>query len=295
MSGEPRSPRAPRSFFLFLPKDVGSISTYAVQLVETAAAAAGHGATLINSVPRLSESALRGYWTASRSRLDRWSTELRQYQRESQTLGRDWAVAQWHSVLPVMEEVLTTEMITRVWSAVAILHDSAQARQEAGPLVRNILLGHLENRHRTLQIMATVAPTSRDHSRALNQLRGRCERWTDMLLSHLQTWGDVREFAVDAEQMLDFAEITTAEVSPESRRQAWTLTVDAIEASWEKSPLEPGPNAELTQRIAASIFACLPATALPSKDQLRSVWTARMHHTAEDAQSLVEELLAEQC
>ena len=48
----------------------------------------------------------------------------------------------------VLEEILVSEVLTRVWTAVLCAHDACRGAEEAGPAARSVLLGHIEARHR---------------------------------------------------------------------------------------------------------------------------------------------------
>ena len=73
---------------------------------------------------------------------------------------------QWPLVRGVLEEILTGEVLTRVWTAVLCLYDRQHGGNEFESLARSIMIGHLEARHRVLMLHGAGAG---------NQCRGRGE------------------------------------------------------------------------------------------------------------------------
>ena len=94
-----------------------------------------------------------------------------------------------------LEEILTGEILARTWTAVALAHDRRWGACDAGPAVRSVLAGHAEARHRALKMIVAGEPIASGRAAALNQLRRRCERWTDMLLGFLPPGGEASDLA----------------------------------------------------------------------------------------------------
>ena len=77
---------------------------------------------------------------------------------------------------------------------------------EAEPVARSVLIGHIEARHRVLTLMARTPGIDAEAAVKLNRLRRRAERWTDLLVGHLADMHGVSEFAFDPQRARDFAE-----------------------------------------------------------------------------------------
>ena len=101
---------------------------------------------------RLSASGVQQYWTESKCRLDRWFRSLAALRTRSRRRGSDGGRGQWPHVRGVLEEILTSEMLTRVWATVLCAFDRQQGTLEAEPIARSIMIGHLEARHRVLDV-----------------------------------------------------------------------------------------------------------------------------------------------
>ena len=53
----------------------------------------------------------------------------------------------------MLEEILSGEVLTRVWTAVLCLDDRQHGGTEFESLARSIMIGHMEARHRVLLLL----------------------------------------------------------------------------------------------------------------------------------------------
>ncbi len=261
------------------------------ELVELAALVAGHGPLLISGRCRLSESGQQEYWTASKCRLDRWGLALRNYARQLDERGPRWAELTWTHLQPVLGEVLTSEILTRVWTALALAHDRQQNQSDAGPLARSIFAGHQEARHRVLSLLARQQKNAPAAVDGLNQLRRRCERWCDLLIGYLLVSEDVSEMAFDRERAFDFCDSLDHQRRAGVFAPAWQLTLNSLRAAFQHAIHCEAPNADLNERIAAAILCCYPADLFDGSTLPRRLWLARLEHLQADAAGMVEQLL----
>ena len=199
----------------------------------------------------------------------------------------------WRHARPVLEEILTGEMLTRVWTAVACEHDRQAGVSYVSPVVRSVFLGHMEARNRALNFMFYA----QDHDLAavldINRIRHRCERWTDMLLAYLVSFCDVKKVAHDAKRVADFAEDARDQLQQSNEDQLWRLLRLALSCSFNRSLAKLSPNADLNAQIATSVLACLRAETFDATGTLDSLWMERLETTTADAEAMIEELLAE--
>jgi hypothetical protein len=264
---------------------------HARELVELAAIVSVHGSVLVRDTQRLSNSGVQQYWTESKCRLDRWAHSLKTFAADA-AAGGDARRSQWPHVRGVLEEILTSEILTRVWTAVLCASDRRHGTLEAEPIARSVLVGHLEARHRVLMLLVGGLGIDVEAAVRLNQLRRRVERWTDLLIGYLAGHDDVSEFAIEPERARDFAQDLRSQSQCPGGRQAWPLVVSSLRAAFRRG-LEPlSANPDLNARIAASILCCFPADLFDSTGQFRSLWLLRLSNAASDAQGMIEELLS---
>src|SRR5213076_1261354 len=152
-------------------------------LAELAALLAIHAPAIVEQRRPLAPGSRQTYWAASKCRLDRWGRVLRQL-TAAEAEAQLPAPLAWPRVGPILEEILVSELLTRVWTATAAASDAALGEQELEPVARSVFTAHLDARRRVLSLIAEGRVLALGQIIELNRLRRRLERWTDMLLSH---------------------------------------------------------------------------------------------------------------
>lgn len=265
---------------------------HARELVELAAIVSAHGPVLVRGTHRLSTTAVEQYWATSKCRLDRWGRSLKGFAEDAAADDDPrWRRAHWSFVRGVLEEVLTGEVLTRVWTAVLSAYDQHRGSNEAEPIARSVLIGHLEARHRVLTLLVRGPGIDAEAAVKLNHLRRRTERWTDLLVGYLIGLHDVAEFAADCTRARDFAEDLRYGGHLEGGRQAWPLVLSSLRAAFKHGLCSASPNADLNARIASSILSCFQPELFDSTGLFRSLWLTRLANVTNDAQGMIEDLL----
>jgi predicted nucleic acid-binding protein len=264
---------------------------HAHELIELAAVAAVHGTPLILSREPIPADAIEAYWTASKSRLDRWGRALKDYTRQVTSDTAPISPRDQETVRAVLEEVLTGEVLTRVWSAVLCAYDRSRGTDQMEPVARSVLIGHLEARHRVLTLLVSGPGIDAEQAVKLNRLRRRIERWTDMLVGYLAARHDVTEFAIDPRRAKDFAEDLDIQQKSAGGRYAWPLTLASLRTAFRVGLSPLTPNADLNAAIASSVLSAFPASLFNSTGLLRSTWLLRMSRVTSDTQGMLNQLL----
>lgn len=259
---------------------------HARELVDLACVLSAHGSVLVRQPGPLARTGLDEYWIASKSRLDRWSHRLRR--SDDGKVG----AALGPTPTALLEEVLTGEVLTRVWAAVVCAHDALQGCDDAEPVARSVLIGHLEARHRVLTLLVSAPQVHAEEAIRLDCLRRRVERWTDMLIGYLNQRDEVSEFAFDPERAADFAQDLHEQGQQPGGRHVWSLLQGSLQAAFSRDLAPWSPNADLNARIAGGVLSCFPAEAFDSTGLPRSLWSLRLAKTASDAQGMIGELLS---
>ena len=267
---------------------------HASELVELAAAVSTQGPALIHGKVRPSAAAIEQYWHGSKCRLDCWSRALRRYAKNAPGAGREWRSAHWPMMRAVFEEVLAGEILTRVFAAVMCGYDRHHGSDVAEPVARSIFIGHLEARHRVLTIMLRGPGINAQQAAMLNQLRRKTERWSDMLLGYLMTHVEIDDFAVDPGRAKEFAEDLSHQKELKNGSSAWALVKASMKTAFGRGLGPLAANGDLNEKIALGVLACFASDQFDSIGKLRSLWMARLHGAADDAQGLIDELAAEE-
>lgn len=256
------------------------------EILELAALASCHGPVLFAPCRPVPADSLHRYWAASKCRMDRWHRAIKTAGR-----GPTRTASKHGSLYAVVEEILASEVLTRVWTAVLAGHDRIIGRQEAEIIALSVFSAHQEARCRTLKLLVEGPGIDAYESLQLNRLRRRAERWSDVLVGHLASFADVSEFAVHRERALQFGEDLKA-TGTGSSQTAWRLTMASLRAAFRYGLTGHSPNSDSNDQIAASILACFPPEAFLSTGLFPDAWTLRLMGTAVDAQVQIEELFA---
>lgn len=264
----------------------------ACQLIEAGAQVALETASWLDSGRPVPRRALHEYWAASKCRLQHWLTSLHHF--SVQTLaGSSRESLAWEAIRPLMEEILSSELLARTWAAAAKAYDELHDEPEAGPVAHSALSGQWEARNRVLHLISLGQQFAVVEAARLNDLRQKIERWCDMLLSHVALRTDVTELAFDAERCRDFADDVLHGAAPPEDGLARELILASLNQSFRYAVSERSPGADLNEKIASSVLTCMgqdgPHLARPATD---AAWLARLHRKADETEGLIEELLS---
>ena len=194
-------------------------------------------------------------------------------------------------VRPLLEEIFLSEMVLRVWTAILYAYDQRHGTGDAETIAQNVLVSHLEVRRRALVLLVHSPLLDSEEAVLLNRLRRRMERWTDLLLGHLQGDYEVSELGFDSARVIEFSADLRQKPRSAARRQAWGLTLAALRLAFEHGLAAESPNPVANHDIAASILACFPAGLFESTGILRALWLVRLARTTDDAQGMIASLL----
>jgi len=264
---------------------------HARELIELASILSAQGPMLIRSAPQLSSHGVQQYWTASKCRLDRWARNLKSFAADASPLDATAVQVQWPFIRGVLEEILTGEVLTRVWTAVLCLYERRHGGNELESLARSIMIGHMEARHRVLMLLVHGPGVDTEGALKLNHLRRRTERWTDLLVGHLARYGDVAEFSIDADRAVEFSRDLEFQTDQEGGRHAWPLLQASLRAAFQRGLAPVSPNEDLNAQIASAILSCFPSDLFDSIGLFRSLWLHRMSNVTSDVEGMIETLV----
>jgi hypothetical protein len=194
----------------------------------------------------------------------------------------------------LLTEILASEVLTRVWTALGCAIDGAHQEHEVGPIVRGIYIGHLEARNRVLNLMLHGQGFGVEAAVALNRLRHRLERWTDMLLGYVHTACDASEFAFDPIRLGEFADDIRSELRQPHGNLSWQIVVASLRATFAKCDPAHALNADLHERVVAGVLSCFDPEMFDSTGVFKSMWLVRMTNVAQDTQGMIDLLVAEE-
>lgn len=256
-------------------------------LVELGALIAIRGRDFVRCAESFPTGSLETYWATSRCRLNRWGRFLKDASAAVETQRRTKFL--WRAIRPGLEEILASELFTRVFAAAGTAHDVYHGRQEAGPVMASVMAGHLEARKRTLELLLCEqnSVTAR-----LNRLRRRVERWTDLCLAHLAPMIDLQRWVFHEERAQQFA-LDLAEDEPDAAATAASaVLLAALRASFAAELLPEPANPDLNEPLAVAVLRCLPRRLLGGRDVDASLWLQRVEEKTDDTQAMLDQLLS---
>lgn len=262
---------------------------HTTELIELAALLATHANTIIHHVDQLPASAIEDYWSSSKCRQQRWSLSLKAH---TAAVRQQTDSPEWQSIQRTIEEILTGEVLTRIFSGIVCAHDRLRGASEHEPIVQSILVGHLECRNRALTLMVHGQGLGLEEAVALNRLRRRAERWTDLLLGQLVSELDVDDFAFDPSRAHDFAADVSFGYQEGRGNLAWQMVLASLRAAFQSGLSDVNPNGDLNRKIGESILSCLPANLFDSTGLFKSLWLTRLDCTTNETQGMIDEYLA---
>ncbi len=247
-----------------------------------------HSTALVHGEPPQQALAVKTYWTASKCRLQRWAGALKMFERDVELDSPDHDP--WPAIEIVVQEILLSDLLTRVFSAAMVTHDVYHDSDELRGLAHGIHIGHIEAKNRALRIMLKGQAANEHAFENMNTLRRRIERWTDLFLAQLPLCKESELFAFDVSRLNDFRlENRLADAGEKSRRQQ---VFSASLASDLKSLSVQFPaNPELNRQIAAGVISCFAADRFDSYGLPKSVNHIWMENAHLDTQMLVDHLI----
>lgn len=267
------------------------------EVLELAAIITSHAPLLIDGQEPLPTQSLSLYWSASKCLQQRWARALKQA-LETSKRADDQAQTQPRrerresaATRALIDEIFAGEVLTRVFAAIVTSHERRRQTTDAEPIVRSVLTGHLESRRRALSLLASGLPIDTGDGPEINRRRRRAERWNDLFIGRLQAYGDVNEFAFEPETADQFAN----DFREQGRRAdglGWTLVTASLRAASRGMFAAGGGNRDLRQQIGAAVLGCFGPDAFDALGLPRTLWAARMVHTADSAQGLLERFFA---
>ena len=265
-------------------------------IVELASLVAYHGDAFLRARSGISRSGVSGYWCASRNRFDAWSASLKRLEDLARQVaygdaaeGHEIQSKVWEQLQPLIEEILASEVLTRIWAAIGCELDRRNETDDVESFVRSIFVGHMEARHRLLRLVFNKLQLTEKQLKHVDQIRRRTERWTDVILGYLVSCCKVDEFAFDVNRVVDFSQ----SLQLEQRDRTRELLIASLRTSFSEGFSGRCPNPQSNEKIGEAILASFGSDILDCTGEYRKVWQARLRQAAIDTQGMIDCLAAE--
>ena len=117
------------------------------RLAKTAALIAASSEQLVFSPQLRKRFDAEAYWKTCEKRLQCWNRALAMFKED---LREDSDHSPWPALSVVGEEILYSEVLTRIWTAVLSISERDQNDREMDAILRAIWIGHLAARNQVL-------------------------------------------------------------------------------------------------------------------------------------------------
>jgi hypothetical protein len=227
------------------------------------------------------------YWSASKCRLQRWQTALKVFEKDF--TEPDEMHDPWFAAEVVIQEILVSDLLTRVWTAMLVQSEGAPGHQERQSVGYSVFIGHLELRNRAMRLVLHNRASGQGAYDRINSLRLLLERWTDLLLSRIDNTEIAAQFGFDRHRVGDFAGDRHLEDS-RRRRQMGTMLQASLAAALQDRLSACSANPDLNREIAAGILECCPMSLFETTGLPGELAHLRAEQAGDDAATLLEDL-----
>ena len=188
---------------------------HAIDLAELASTFVRMATPLTNLRLPPRRSAAQELWLIARYRQENWLHDLAQHRDAISRPGTSRRVQLWAEIMPVIQEVLLSEPLSRVVAYLASVWDSRSIDHELAPLALSTLAAHTEARNRCLHLIVFGQGLAVENAVKVNRLRRNLETYTDQLLACLPTVPNPGHFAFEPRQLARrSANLRTADRQP---------------------------------------------------------------------------------
>ena len=264
---------------------------HSVLLVDLAAVVSEHGPAILYGRDTLSPEALTHYWTATHSRFNLWHQAMARYSRAEKVNDEDAMNAWWRDHTAVLEEILVSEILSRVVAALGAGLDARASDEEISPVTHAILLNHMEASNRVHQVILKARGPAAVKAEQLNRVRQGIESWTDVLIGRMALRNtEPLQYAIDRDRATEYAEEATLQGHGVTRRTSNALmNISMHEMISQRLSTEPAlPTAN--REVSRSVMLMLRPELFDSVGSLKSLWMHRIENSAEQTDRMLDEL-----
>lgn len=238
------------------PKLIGALVTFmhAINLIEVAATFVRQAEAQIALGLQPPRRAIHIFWLNYRYRYDSWSSRLAAHRTAIQQPGASYRNQQWYDIVPVIQDVLLSEPLTRCVAHQATVLEELELDADFAALAQSSLSAHVEARHRCLHMIVFGSGLPTELAVRLNRLRKICEAYTDQLLILLRPVEQTDVFSFDApfvgasrSKLQHSASTDACRRLHTSALSQWFLRSSALDVDYRKA--SPTENEQITQSI----------------------------------------------
>ena len=245
------------------------------QIAETAAFASARSAFILEDRKPVSQEHIQDYWKCCRGRMLDWLRQLESLSSEAGCASSDEHSALWETVRPTVEEILVTDILTRVWATVLVASDMNRGTRDSTPIARHTFNGHLDVRNRALRLLLNDLQLPVSEVARVDRLRRKAERWADILIGHLALNYQLDEFTYEPERAVEFGEGQVREILRATDEPLWEFVLTGIRLAFAHQ--QDATSADVwNQKIVRSVLGSFPADSFDEFGTFKAVRRSRI-------------------
>jgi hypothetical protein len=184
---------------------------------------------------------------------------------------------------PVIEEVLTSEILTRVLAGILTAQGQHHGEKAACLFAATLFLEHQEARRLALTRMLKMADAQNPSVRKLDKLRRSAERWTDVLLGPLACRFLIGDLPFDMARAQDYGRALLPNLTSPT---GGGLYAAGLKSAFPESIVGVPSHAGFHRDMAAAVFGILPSQLFERDGGLLPLRTFRSHQSHVKSRSL---------
>lgn len=236
-----------------------------------------HGPAMVLGRSAIAPHAVANYWATSRNRFELWHQTLARYRRAEESGDFHALRTWWREHVVVMEEVLVSEILTRVIAAMTAAIEFESDEQEISPVTHAVHITHIEARNRVQRIMLFGRGNSIEDAVRLNRLRQAVERWTDAMVGRMATSSTRNlQYAFDAARASQYGEDMQELGHGPQRRTAMWLMNASMHDTLSRRTSTRAALPEANRVVSQSVLGMLRPSLFDGVGTLKSIWLHRL-------------------
>lgn len=246
------------------------------ELIEFAAIVSSHSPNLIERSEPVPEQALERYLYWSELRVAEWLSIHAALPAEVSAAPAAQRADLWRGAQPAFIDVFAGGLISRMWGAVLTACDRQRKTLSAERAARTVLARHEQAQQQILRLMVDGPFLTLERVVALDRIRRKIERWSDLLVGHIVRRYGVSDFTYDADRALDFGDEQLRHSRGPRQDQVWDMYFLCLRSAFPATTLPLGVSGQRRDEILKSILNGLPESLFLSDGMMVSVVLSRL-------------------
>lgn len=229
-------------------------------------------------------SSAQDLWLTSRYRQENWLYSLARHRDAIVQPNTSRRIQLWREIMPIIQEVLLAEPLTRLIAYSANLWSSGGLESDLAPLANSSLAAHIEARNRCLHLIVFGQGLAVDNAVKVNRLRRNLECFTDQLLARLPPLDNPGLYAFEPYTMCR----QQVAIRSLERQNNWENLLSQVhcEQTWQllQRDLEgSAANARLNSQLSRHTLGLFPTGCFDSLGVPHSASSLRRRHPTSDS------------